>query len=253
MYYHGVVTYGNNVVRPGNMQVPNALAHSQFLERLDKMLKNYTSKFLATLDPAHLHQALNALLDGMGAMDGNFNESTLKAFLQGMLKPYASDVVVQNEPNVGQQRMDLLVTTTDGRQAIFEFKTLMPHQLALPSFSTNTNTNTNTNTTHFWSASDKEAVHKALQEMPRAQLLATPLKKTYANAKTAGAHFANGMLQLREYGAKFAQQQARDHAKLGIAKPLVPPKLFLVSTVWNLHLAIEEITLPVRQPKNVRK
>ena len=147
-------------------QIPNALARSQFLDRLDKMLKQYTAKFLRTLDPADLQPTLKALLDGVDPLDGNFNEMSLKAFLMGLLHPHRSEVDVINEPRLkdGSRRADLLLTHRDGRQVLIECKTLMPHQLSLPGFK-------DTRTTHFWSINDKKGVHKVLCGMARSDLL----------------------------------------------------------------------------------
>jgi len=205
------------------------------------MLKQYTAKFLRTLDPADLQPALKALLDGVDPLDGNFNEMSLKAFLMGLLHPHRSEVDVINEPRLkdGSRRADLLLTHRDGRQVLIECKTLMPHQLSLPGFK-------DTRTTHFWSINDKEGVHKVLCGMARSDLLQVPLA-----AKIAGSTsivddvFTGARVQLESFGPLFNDDQTRDRAVRRLPK-LQQPKLLVVSTVWNTHLAVEEVPFPVK-------
>jgi len=205
------------------------------------MLKQYTAKFLRTLDPADLQPTLKALLDGVDPLDGNFNEMSLKAFLMGLLHPHRSEVDVINEPRLkdGSRRADLLLTHRDGRQVLIECKTLMPHQLSLPGFK-------DTRTTHFWSINDKEGVHKVLCGMARSDLLQVPLA-----AKIAGSTsivddvFTGARVQLESFGPLFNDDQTRDRAVRRLPK-LQQPKLLVVSTVWNTHLAVEEVPFPVK-------
>jgi len=243
MYYHGMVTYGD-APEPGSLQIPNALARSQFLDRLDKMFKQYTAKFLRTLNPADLQPALKALLDGMGPMDDKFNEGYVKAFLMGLLSPYADDLVLTNEPEVddGNQRSDLLLTTDDGREVIIEFKTLMPHQLAMPGI------DHDKNTTHFWSQDVKRAAHQIMSERPRTQLLRLPLRKPYGNIKSAGEYFNSGKRQIQRYGARFLEEKQQVNAGL-VVGAIKPPKLLLVSSFWNTHLVIEEVPFAAQPNK----
>jgi len=208
------------------------------------MLKQYTAKFLRTLDPADLQPALKALLDGMGPMDDTFNEGYVKAFLMGLLSPYADDLVLTNEPEVddGNQRSDLLLTTDDGREVIIEFKTLMPHQLAMPGI------DHDKNTTHFWSQDVKRAAHQIMSERPRTQLLRLPLRKPYGNIKSAGEYFNSGKRQIQRYGARFLEEKQQVNAGL-VVGAIKPPKLLLVSSFWNTHLVIEEVPFAAQPNK----
>ena len=201
------------------------------------MLKQYTAKFLRTLDPADLQPTLKALLDGVDPLDGNFNEMSLKAFLMGLLHPHRSEVDVINEPRLkdGSRRADLLLTHRDGRQVLIECKTLMPHQLSLPGFK-------DTRTTHFWSINDKEGVHKVLCGMARSDLLQAPLK---TNGATVNAFLADARRQLQSVAPLFVDEQTRQRAA-DLLPQLQQPKLFVVSTVWNTHLAVEEVPFPVK-------
>ena len=82
--------------------------------------------------------------------------------------------------------------------------------------------------------------------MARSDLLQVPLA-----AKIAGSTsivddvFTGARVQLESFGPLFNDDQTRDRAVRRLPK-LQQPKLLVVSTVWNTHLAVEEVPFPVK-------
>ena len=229
---------------------------------LQAILPYHISRFLRSLAADDLHKGITAYLAAIHLMDASFNELTLKSTVLNAIQPYIKDdVKVINEPKVEflnshgkktERRGDIHLILPDGRQALIEFKTIMPHEVVLPDFMAKEKFYPD-RSTHFWSIDVKNQIFSQLANMKPAEAMNLVLKPQYHNktgnkSKTIQGVIEHGTEQLQNFAEKFVMEQKRNELKNNVVedgrkKNLPPPlKLFVVVSFWSKIVWILDVS-----------